>query len=216
MIEYYAQRAQEYERVYHKLERQEDLLLVKDFLRREMLGRCVLELACGTGYWTAAIADVVASIRATDLNEEVLAIARSKKLPETQVIFVREDAYHPVACDHFDAGLACFWWSHIPHGQIQAFLENFHRALAPGSRVVLVDNRYVAGSSTPISEIDDDGNSYQWRELSDGSQHRVMKNFPDRDVLSSLLAPYAKDLAITEFDYFWCASYVIDTNRYFP
>lgn len=36
MIEYDTQQAQEYERVSHKSERQGDLLLVKDSLRREI------------------------------------------------------------------------------------------------------------------------------------------------------------------------------------
>jgi len=41
-----------------------------------------------------------------------------------------------------------------------------------------MDNRYVDGSSTPISERDADGNTYQRRRLADGSDNRVLKNFP--------------------------------------
>lgn len=79
--------------------------------------------------------------------------------------------------------LAGFWWSHVPLERIPAFLQSLHATLAPGARVVMLDNRYVAGSSTPIAECDAAGNSYQQRLLADGSVHRVLKNFLTREDL---------------------------------
>jgi hypothetical protein len=55
--------------------------------------------------------------------------------------------------------------------------------------VVFLDNRFVPGSSTPIAESDAEGNTYQVRTLADGSTHRVLKNFPDRDALMAIVAP---------------------------
>jgi ubiquinone/menaquinone biosynthesis C-methylase UbiE len=72
MIDYYSKRAREYERVYQKPERQADLGWLRATLRRELAGHRVLELACGTGYWTDAIAGTAASIHATDASTEVL------------------------------------------------------------------------------------------------------------------------------------------------
>lgn len=46
-------------------------------------------------------------------------------------------------------------------------------------RVILLDNRYVENSSSPIVERDANGNSYQSRILKNGETHRVLKNFPD-------------------------------------
>jgi len=43
---------------------------------------------------------------------------------------------------------------------------------------VFFDNRYVEGSSTPISRRDAQGNTYQARKLDNGSAHEVLKNFP--------------------------------------
>ena len=39
----------------------------------------------------------------------------------------------------------------------------------PHARFVFVDNRYVPGSSTPISREDGQGNEYQERTLRDGT-----------------------------------------------
>ena len=64
MVDYYAQRAQEYERIYDKPERQDDLRNLKDSVGNTLAGRNVLEVACGTGYWTAVAASAAASITA--------------------------------------------------------------------------------------------------------------------------------------------------------
>jgi SAM-dependent methyltransferase len=50
MIDYYEQRAAEYERIYGKPERQVDLRILKEFLSSAFSREDVLEVACGTGY----------------------------------------------------------------------------------------------------------------------------------------------------------------------
>ena len=51
---YYAQRAAEYERIYAKPERQADLAALRARFGKLFKGKRVLELACGTGYWTGS------------------------------------------------------------------------------------------------------------------------------------------------------------------
>lgn len=208
LIDYYGRRAHEYERIYQKPERRADLALLREHLRAVLTGRRVLELACGTGYWTAAIADVVDSILATDASEAVLAIARAKGLDPARVSFRLADAYNPLRQSHnFTAGFAAFWWSHIPRARLTPFLNRFHAALVPGARVVFADNRFVPGSSTPICRTDAAGNTYQQRHLQDGTTHEVLKNFPSAEELRAILQPYSDAIEIATFDYFWCASY---------
>ena len=114
LIDYYSRRAHEYERIYQKPERQADLARLTEHLRCAAAGRRVLELACGTGYWTAALANAAESILATDASEEVLEVARAKRLDPSRVSFTRADAYNPMQRSRdFTAGLAAFWWSHI-------------------------------------------------------------------------------------------------------
>jgi demethylmenaquinone methyltransferase/2-methoxy-6-polyprenyl-1,4-benzoquinol methylase len=208
--EYYRRRAQEYERIYDKPERQADLAVLRERLPRLLADRDILEIACGTGYWTAACAPAARSILATDLTAETLAIARAKAYPPGRVRFAEADAYALEGLEgRFDAGLACFWWSHLPKERIPAFLAGWHRRLGPGARVVLLDNRYVAGSSTPLSRTDAAGNTYQARKLADGTEHEVLKNFPAREELAGVLAGRASGLEWLELPYYWCLAYTI-------
>ena len=52
LVTYYARRAEEYDLVYDKPERQADIGYLIAYLQRAFEGRTVNEIACGTGYWT--------------------------------------------------------------------------------------------------------------------------------------------------------------------
>src|SRR4029078_8543003 len=84
---YYAARAREYEQIYDKSERQADLALLQRSIAEYFVDRDVLEIACGTGYWTQFIAPVARSVTATDINAETLAIAQSKSFSSERVRF---------------------------------------------------------------------------------------------------------------------------------
>ena len=88
-----------------------------------------------------------------------------------------------------------------------------HRAFAPGTRVVFIDNLYVEGSSTPISRADADGNTYQKRPLDDGSTHEVMKNFPSEQELCAAVADLACEARVEFLKYYWMLSYVSKAQR---
>jgi SAM-dependent methyltransferase len=209
MTEYYARRAAEYERIYTKPERQADLAALRVRLAELLAGRRVYEVACGTGYWTHVCASAAASIHATDCTPEVLELARSKDYPPECVSFGLADAFAlPAAPQACDAGLACFWWSHLRRGgQLADFLRGFRERLIPGSRLVFLDNVYVEGSSTPVSRRDKDSNTYQWRRLSDGTTHEVLKNFPTENEVRSILGEIgARSVRWELFPYYWLAS----------
>jgi demethylmenaquinone methyltransferase/2-methoxy-6-polyprenyl-1,4-benzoquinol methylase len=204
----YARRAREYERIYDKPERQEDLARLREIVPSLLDGRDVLEIACGTGYWTQHVAARAESMLATDINDEVLELARSKPFPRDNVEFARIDIYSEDDLPRrFDAGLGAFWWSHVPRQGIGRFLECFHRRLKPGAAIVFLDNRYVEGSSTPLTRTDEDGNTYQTRRLDDGTEYEVLKNIPDESELAGALGSSAESLEYVELEYFWYASY---------
>jgi len=100
-----------------------------------------------------------------------------------------------------------FWWSHIPLKQVGRFLASLHARLEPGARVVLFDNLYIDGSSTPIAERDAEGNTYQLRPLADGSENRVLKNFPSEKDLRAALAPHAARFSYRALEYYWLLEY---------
>jgi demethylmenaquinone methyltransferase/2-methoxy-6-polyprenyl-1,4-benzoquinol methylase len=208
LVDYYQRRAREYEAIYAKPERQADLALLKKYFPERLAGRRVLEVACGTGYWTVLVARTAASIVAVDAAEEPMRIAMSKDYGERNVHFELADAYAlSPALGKFDAALAVFWWSHVPLSRIGDFLASLHARLESGARVLLMDNTYVEGSSTPVSERDAEGNTYQLRPLGDGSTNRVLKNFPTENQLRTHLAPHAREFSYRALEYYWLVEY---------
>lgn len=208
MLDYYSRRAPEYERVYDKPERQTDLAILRLWVAEGVRGRRVLELACGTGYWTAVMAQTADFVLATDLSIEVLSLAREKSWPPSRVGFARADALAPPRlAGEFDAVFAGFWWSHLRRRERNGFLRSLAERLGSGVEVLLIDNRFVAGSSTPITRIDQDGNTWQQRRLADGTQHEVLKNFSDSAELRSLLLTHGEQVDVYELPYYWMARY---------
>lgn len=210
MRDYYKQRAAEYERIYFKPERQADLRTMEAWLPAQFSGRRVLEIACGTGWWTPHGARDAQRWLATDLNPETMAIAGNKPLPAC-VELRQVDAFTlaETGDETFDGAFAGHWWSHVPLQQLPGWLALLHGKLEPGACVVMLDNRFVAGSSTPLSRSDAAGNTYQTRRLDDGSVHEVLKNFPTREQAVAMLGPRAQDPQWTDFGHYWALRYML-------
>lgn len=208
---YYRERAAEYDAVYEKPEREEDLLRLRDLLPPLVAGRSVLEIAAGTGYWTTALSTSARSVLATDLNDETLAVARTRSYGPGEVRFEVADAYDLGAIPgRFDAIFAGFFWSHVPRSDVRRFARGLLDRVEPGGVVVLADNRYVEGSNHPITRTTADGDTYQTRQLSDGRTFEVLKNFPTREQFAADLAP--AEVRWTELTYFWIASIVVPAS----
>jgi 2-polyprenyl-3-methyl-5-hydroxy-6-metoxy-1,4-benzoquinol methylase len=204
---YYQQRASEYDEVYEKPERQHDIARLRSLIRDFASSRRILEVAAGTGYWTTVAAETADSIFATDLAEQPLALARNRNYPGA-VEFGLCDAFAlDTVAGTFNAGLACFWLSHLSRPEMARFTAHLSSRLEPGSRVLFVDNRYVAGSSSPITRTDTDGNTYQRRTLHGGETFDVLKNFPDESELRALGEAYGTDVELTELTYYWALSF---------
>ena len=207
MQRYYADRAPEYDSIYAKPERQADLRAIEAWLAATLRGCTVLEIACGTGHWTQFIAPIAAGVVALDAAPETIRIAESR-VPPGKVEFVVGDAYALPEFDRgFTGGFAGFWLSHVPRTRVRAFLRGFHARLASEAKVALLDNRFVEGSSTPISERDDDGNTYQTRSLRDGSTHRVLKNFPSEGELRAATEGLCRGLVYRTWQHYWAVEY---------
>ncbi len=200
---YYRDRAPEYDRIYEKPERQESLAEVRAWLARQVEGERLLELACGTGYWTLQLANHVEQLVATDFVPEVIVEARKRAYPEDIVQFRLADAWELESIPgEFTALYAGFFWSHVEIGRRRAFLERVRQRLGSGAKVVFIDNRYVEGSSTPIARRDDAGNTYQLRDLR-GVPHEILKNFPEASELEEVAGPFAEEIEVREFEYYW-------------
>lgn len=207
---YYAERAGEYDEIYRKPERQSDIRMLSGLLMDLLGDRRVLEVACGTGYWTRHFGPVTEYTLSTDFNTEMLAIAGRRLGKHSNIELRRADAYALDNVDgEFNAAVGGFWWSHVEKGRVPAFLRALHARLRPGSRVVFFDNLYVEGSSTPIAGTDGSGNSYQDRVLNNGRRYQVIKNFPTGDEFREFIEPHGDSIQFRRFDYFWCGWYEV-------
>jgi demethylmenaquinone methyltransferase/2-methoxy-6-polyprenyl-1,4-benzoquinol methylase len=208
LAEYYAKRALEYDNIYNKPERQNDIKSLAKFLTDLLKKKSVLEVACGTGFWTRFYASETESITGVDYNEEVLAIARDRLKQFSNVSFCQSDAYLlNNFSGSYNAGIAHFWWSHVELDKLKSFLERFHSKLLPHSLVVFTDNKYVHGSSTPIARKDQSGNTYQNRKLENGDTYEVLKNFPSKAQFESIVNDFTDKVCFREFEFFWCGHY---------
>ncbi len=207
-VEYYASRAGEYEKVYEKPERQADLEKIKIYLKEIFKSRNVYEIACGTGYWTQYISETALAITATDINNQVLEIARNKNY-QIQVVFRNDDIFHLTKDNEdYNAGFGGFIWSHIPKQDLHVFLKSFVENIATGGTIVFLDNQFSEGSSTPVNKFDDDGNSYQIRQLLNGNKFQILKNFPEDSEITQVVRPFATNIKIVRWQYYWLLEFI--------
>ena len=206
-VTYYARRAPYYDELYAKPERQHDLTTLGAYLKTALADKKVLEIACGTGYWTQVIAQTATTVHATDINEPMLEIAREKPYPRDNVVFEACDMYDLMPGGGFDALFGGFIWSHIPLQELEAWLNHLHGLLKPGSKVVFTDNNFVPGSSTPITSPDDQGNIFQQRKLPDGQEYLVIKNFPELPDFERLLKKQGRNILLRNLEHYWMLEY---------
>jgi len=171
---------------------------VAEALREEMRGRAVLEIACGPGFWTERVAAAAASVVASDCNESVLALARSRGINSSTVRFVQADAYDLASISGaYDGAFAVDFFAHVPASRMRGFLDGLHRQMLPGARIAFCDQTPWPASVTDFRDAE--GNHLQERTLEDGSRYRVIKHFFSDDELRSTFAPYCRRLDIRRF-----------------
>jgi SAM-dependent methyltransferase len=207
MEEYYRRRAGEYDRIYDERgrpDRQRDLRRLKRWLVPLARGRTILEVAAGTGYWTAVAAPVAKRIVATDYNAETLDICRAKELGghiECRVA----DAYALPELPHaFDLGMAFLWWSHVPKRRRHAFLAGFAARLQQGADVLMMDENFVEGFSSEVF-ADEAGDTFQPRRLDNGQPFDVLKNYPSVQELEASLGEVLDGVEVLSLKYYWAA-----------
>jgi len=204
---YYASRAPIYDRVYQIPERQDDLRYLEGWIPTVFKEKKVLEIACGTGYWTQFIALVAKEMTATDVNEETLKFAKDRP-GVSKVRFRVEDAYSLSGdLGSFDAVFAGLWLSHVPKERLRAFFINLHKHLSSGAAVLLIDNSKAQCRELPIAETDVKGNTYQNRVLDDGTSYRVLKNFPSDKELNEVIEGIGVKAIFRGLEHFWIFQY---------
>jgi SAM-dependent methyltransferase len=165
---------------------------IKKLFRECLRGHKVLEIACGTGYWTEVIAASAEFVLATDISESMISLAGKRLAGFPNMECRVADAYSlESVTGAFTAGFAHWWWSHVPKSKLPVFLDAFHGRLEDGALVLLADHLREGWQE---QKYDTEGNSLDLRTLPDGREFEVVKNFPTCDEVVGLLARFAENV----------------------
>jgi 2-polyprenyl-3-methyl-5-hydroxy-6-metoxy-1,4-benzoquinol methylase len=152
----------------------------------------VLEIACGTGLWTEALAGLADTVTAIDAAPEVVEIA-SDRVRSANVSFEVADVFSWTPGTRFDVIFFSAWLSHVPTDRFEQFWQLLRGLLAEGGRVLFIDEHvdergkeaYVTGRDEIVE-----------RRLRDGGTFRVIKNFVDPERLELRLRQLGWDCTI--------------------
>ena len=180
-VDYYRRRASEYDETAYgdvAAARTRIARLVADM---RPAGR-VLEIACGTGLWTEALAAWAGQMTAIDAAPEAVAIARDR-VRAAHVSFEVADVFswRPGTRSgrpgtRFDVIFFSAWLSHVPTSRFQPFWQLLRDLLADDGRVLFIDEHVdERGKEVYLPGRDD----VVERRLNDGRRFRVVKNFVD-------------------------------------
>jgi 2-polyprenyl-3-methyl-5-hydroxy-6-metoxy-1,4-benzoquinol methylase len=158
---------------------------------------CILELACGTGIWTKALTAMTGDLTAIDASPEVIEINRGK-IGQSSITYLQCDIFEWQPERQYDLVFFAFWLSHVPPGQLAAFLKTVYSAVRPGGHVFIIDSR-------PYEQSADQ--TYQTRKLKDGREFRIVKIYYDPSTLKATLEQHGFRADVrTTGEFFWYAS----------
>ena len=161
----------------------------------------VLEIACGTGLWTEALACVAETVTAIDVAPEAVAIA-SDRVRSNNVSFEVTDIFSWKTTARFDVIFFSAWLSHVPGSRFEPFWQLLRELLAGGGRVLFIDEHVEARSKEHYLP---GGDEIVERQLRDGSRYRIVKNFVDPEQLERRLRELGWECRIRrdESDWVW-------------
>jgi SAM-dependent methyltransferase len=201
---YYASSTQAADAALSRAERANDLARVRERLAQLVRGQTVLELACGTGYWTEVIAATADQVLATDILDTMLARAQTRRFPEGKVAFRRVDGLDlPDDLGTFSCVFIGFWWSHLKRDEQDALLAQLRARLGQDVVLVLLDDAYVEGSSATVARTDAQGNTYEIVAAPDGERFELPKSYPADSALRKRLADGVREIRIERLTYYW-------------
>ena len=193
----------EYDALYATAAWQSELPVLHDWLVAHVRGKTILEVAAGTGYWTAVAAPVASAIVATDINPEMLAIASAKNLGAHVALVPANCWTLPHFSTAFQVGMAHLWWSHVRKQDRSRFLSHFASRLHAPATLLMIDENHVRDVGMPVGRRDTAGNTYQTRWLINGERFEIVKNYPDQAELEDCVGQVCEDVDVLQLRHFW-------------
>jgi ubiquinone/menaquinone biosynthesis C-methylase UbiE len=192
----------------YQLARQEEEAAIAQTIKEIFQDRQILEVGCGTGFWTEVVADVAKYILAIDNFPDRLAVALEKPISLQKVEFrIGNLETLSSMAKTFDGALVNFCFSHVPKAETAQFLRKLHEKLEPGAAVVMVDNLYIPEMGEQLFTQPGKRDTFKIRSLSDSAKHQVVRNYYDAAKLQNLLGLRTTNLQIQEGKCFWWLSY---------
>jgi ubiquinone/menaquinone biosynthesis C-methylase UbiE len=208
VAKYYALLGEAVEDKYLEPDMDEDIDDMSIHLGNVLAGHTVLELGCGTGFWTEVAAESAASVLAVDINANLVDIARERGMPEGKVSFRVADALdlpEDIGKDigQFTAVLVSFLWSHLTKGEQEKLLATLKKRLGKDVLLVILDDSFVEGFSETIARTDAEGTTYEILTAPEGERFEVPKSYQSDSALRKRLGNVGKEIKIERIEFFW-------------
>lgn len=214
MLEYYNERAPEYEEAYSlgtgtssipdpSVFRREAVLLA-DIVHQSVDGQ-LIDLACGTAHWLPAYADRCSHITLFDQSHKMLAEAQ-KKVRALHLV----DRCSLVQGDFFeyrfdvascDCALVGFFLSHLTEAEEHRLFDALRTMIRPGGRFLILDSAWSSERARFNSKVE-----RQRRRLNDGTTFDIYKRYCDRQDIEDWPTRYGLTAHI---EYFGTAFYAV-------
>jgi SAM-dependent methyltransferase len=204
VAKYYALLGDALEDKYLEPDMDEDIDDMSIHLGNVLAGHTVLELGCGTGFWTEVAAESAQSVLAVDINAALVDIARERPMTEGKVSFRVADALDlPEDIGKFSAVLVSFLWSHLNKKEQEQLLATLKKRLGKDVLLVILDDAFVEGFSETIARTDPDGTTYQILTTPEGERIEVAKSYQSDSALRKRLGTVVKEIKIERIEFFW-------------
>jgi demethylmenaquinone methyltransferase/2-methoxy-6-polyprenyl-1,4-benzoquinol methylase len=217
MLQYYQERASEYEEAYvlgtgtasipDPSVFQDEAALLGGVVQRFVQGR-VIDLACGTGYWLPHYAPRCSSITLFDQSENMLDQCEKKVVAlgiADRCAIVRGDffdyEFNPAA---YDSTLLGFFASHLTEPQEAFFFAALSRMLTPEGRFLILDSAWSAERARFNVKA-----GRQRRRLNDGTGFEIYKRYFDEHDITRWANKFG---VILSLEYFGTAFVAVSGN----
>ena len=182
-IAYYRARADEYDAT-HALDSASRAQLLNALSECAPRGR-ILELACGSGQWTAELAKHASLLTAVDASPEMIELNRAR-VAQDKVHYVQADLFAWSPTERYDVVFFSTWLSHVPPQRFEGFWVLVADCLKENGRVFFIDElpavavheRWIADAIVPVVE----------RSLTTGARYRAIKVLHDPAELGARLS----------------------------
>jgi demethylmenaquinone methyltransferase/2-methoxy-6-polyprenyl-1,4-benzoquinol methylase len=164
----------------------------------------VLELACGTGWWTERLARFADDLTAVDVAPEALALNRAR-LAGRPVRYLQADLFDWRPEARYDVVFFSFWLSHVPPGRFDRFWGMVRDSLDAEGRVFFIDSAYNETSTAVDHRLEGPDATTTGRRLNDGREYRIVKLFYRPEELIARLAKLGWRVTVqaTESDFIY-------------